>query len=188
MGRLTHRRKQLYFPVIVERDGYCCFYCNQKFNSDQPAEWDHLNNDPDDTRPENLVFTHHKCNIKKKFNSDWQIKAHDKLLRNEKALLVSERTRHDAATIEQLTSSQSISKALRPIVEQWLEEYLFMENELILKDAVNAMVHFCQHKVGWGSQATIYRYIEELTNPYNGKYTLSKNDSSHTIIRRRTEN
>ncbi len=68
-----------------------------------------------------------------------------------------------------------------------MEEHLLMEQEILLKDAVNAIVHLCQEQTGWGAQPTIYRYIEEWTNPYNGKFTLvTKNGKD--MIRKRTEN
>jgi len=63
-----------------------------------------------------------------------------------------------------------------------------IEKEIILRDAIHAIVFLCQKQTGWGSVATIYRYIDEWTNPYYGKFTLSLNDEGKTIIRRRTEN
>jgi len=188
MTRLTHRRKINDFPIIVERDGYRCFYCNGEFTNNHPAEYDHLNNNPDDSRPENLVFAHHECNNKKKNNSDWQIRAREKLLQNEKAVLACERRQADTGTTQELTSSQQISKALRPIALQWLEEHTLIEKEIILRDAIHAIVFLCQKQTGWGSPATIYRYIDEWCNPYNGKFTLSTNEARKIIIRRRTEN
>ena len=188
MPLLTHRRKTEAFPIIVERDGYLCFYCDGKFTATHPPEYDHLNNDSKDSRVENLVLCHHECNIKKKTSSDWQIKASEKLKQNERVLLACERRLADTGTTQELTSSQQISKALRPIALQWLEEHTLIEKEILLKDAVNAIVFLCQKQTGWGSQATIYRYIDECTNRYYGRFTLSTDGAGKTIIRRRTEN
>jgi len=63
-----------------------------------------------------------------------------------------------------------------------------MEDELIQSDTVNAIVSICQDNNQTGSQAAVRRYIDEFTNPYTGKYTLSTNSQGKTIIRRRTEN
>jgi len=178
----------VYFQLIVERDGYRCFYCKEGFATIRPLEYDHLNNDMNDTRPENLVVSHHECNNKKKTNSDLQIKAQEKLIQNEKVVLACERKLADTGTTEDLTSSQAIGKANRPVALQWLEEHLIMEQEILLKYAVPAIVNLCQKKTGWGSHAAIRRYIEEWSNPYNGKFTLSKNQSGETVIRRRSEN
>jgi len=188
MSRLTHNRKMRYFPIIVERDGYRCFYCRDEFRDNHPSEYDHLNDDRDDTRVENLVLCHHECNNKKQDFCDWQIMARDKLIKNEKTVLASERKLPDTGSIEELTSSQSISQSLRPIALQWLEEHTIIDGEILLQDSVPAMVNLCQKQIGWGSQAAIRRYIEEWSNPYNGKFTLSKNESGKIIIRRRTEN
>lgn len=188
MSRLTHRRKKEDFPIIVQRDGYVCFYCEEEFDVNHPPEFDHLNNNPDDSRVENLVLAHHECNNKKKFNADWQIKAQEKLHQNERTVLASERRQADTGTIEELTSSQAINQALVPIARQWLSEHLIMEQEINLKDAVNAIVNLCRKQTGFGSQPVIYRYIEAWTNPYNGDLTLSKNENGKTIIRRRSEN
>jgi len=188
MPRLTHRLKKEFFRIIVEKDDYKCFYCNEGFSDVHPAEYDHLNNNSNDSRIENCVFCHHECNIKKKTSSDWQIKAMEKLKQNERVLLASERRLADTGSVEELTSSQAISKAVRPVAMQWLEEHILMEQELLLRHVVPAIANLCQTQIGWGSHAAIRRYIEEWCNPYNGKFTLTKNDSEQTIIRKRTEN
>ena len=188
MSRLTHTRKMKYFPIIVQRDSYKCFYCHGELTDNHPAEYDHLNDDLNDSRVENLVLCHHECNNKKKNSYDMQILAGDKLIQNEKTVLASERKLADTGRIEELTSSQSISQSLRPIALQWLEEHTIIDGSILLKDAVPAIVNLCQKQIGWGSQAAIRRYIEEWTNTYNGEFTLSKNESGKIIIRRRTEN
>jgi len=188
MTRLTHRKKKEDFPIIVERDSYKCFYCEGDFDANHPPEFDHLNNNPGDSRVENLVLVHHECNNKKKFNTDWQIKALEKLRQNERTVLASERKLADTGTTVELTSSQAINQATEPIARQWLCEHLLMEPEIILRDAVNATVNLCRKQTGFGSQPAIRRFIETWTNPYNGDLTLSKNENGETIIRRRTEN
>ncbi len=188
MSRLTHRRKTEYFQLLVKRDGYRCFYCTDKFSDTHSAEYDHLNNNTNDSRLENIVFTHHECNNKKKFNTDLQIKAQEKLLENERTVFASERRQADTGTTEELTSSQRINQALEPIARQWLDEHLLMEKEILLKDAVNAIVNLCRKQTGSGSQATIYRYIDTWSNPYNGDLTLSKDTTGKSLIHRRTDN
>jgi len=187
MPRLTHKRKTEYFPIIVERDGYKCFYCEEGFTDNHPPEYDHLNDNPEDSRVENIVLSHKECNNRKKFYTDWQIKAHEKLEQNERAVLACERRLADTGTTDQLTTSQQISKALRPIAEKWLEEHILTEKAVVLRDAVNAIVFLCQKKTGWGSPATVYRYVDEWTNPYYGRFTLSTDESGKTIIRIRNE-
>jgi len=187
MSKLTHKTKTAIFKILVERDGYHCFYCKGHFDDTHPPEFEHLNNNPNDSRPENIVLSHHECHITKKYNTDLQIKAHEKLLKNENTLFVSERKLADAGTTEELTSSQRINKVLEPIALQWLTEHLLMEKEIVVKDAVNAIVNLCRQQTDHGSQPTIYRYIDTWSNPYNGHLTIAKNESGQNIIMKRTE-
>ena len=187
MARLNHRIKMNNFQIIVERDDYKCFYCDGEFTDAHREEYDHLNNNANDSRVENLVLCHHECNVKKKQSTDWQIKAGEKQIQNENALVASERRLADTGTIDELTSSQETSKIVRPIALQWLEEHLLMEKEILLRDAVPAIVNLCQNQVKGGSHAAIRRYIDEWVNRYNGKLNLSKNESGKDVIRKRTE-
>jgi len=200
------------------RDGNHCFYCEKEFEETHPAEFDHLNDDPGDNRPDNLVLVHHECNNRKKFNPDYQIQAKEKLLQNEKSTFTCAGTEAwantpagtaidkkmefvmgngvrptfellpDTGSTQQLSSQQEISKINNQITKQWIQEHTLMEDEVVLKDAVNAIVSICQDNNETGSQSAVHRYIEVLTNPYTGKYTLSKNSEGKTIIRRRIEN
>jgi len=188
VSRLTYKFKKQYEPIILERDGYKCFYCHADFNTYLPAELDHLNSKDEDNRVENLVFCCHTCNNKKKFNPEMQVIAQDKMIENEKAVLVRAGMNADTGTTEQLTTAQAINKTNRRLTEQWIIEHCITEPEIILRDAVNAIVNLCQQNNGTGSQSAVYRYIEELSNPYNGKFTLCSNKQGKTIIRRRTEN
>ena len=81
-----------------------------------------------------------------------------------------------------------LSKYLGILPKQFLLEHTITDDELLLKDVVNAIVDICQNNNNTGSQSAVYRYIDSLTNPYTGKYTLSANPKGQTIIRRRTEN
>jgi len=187
MSKITTRLNKKQFPEIVKRDKYQCPYCADTFTETNLPEWDWYNDDDADNRVENRTLAHHSCIEKKKDDIDLQLIANEKLKANERAIPVCERTRADTGSTDELTSSQKINKALHPIASQWLEEHLLMEQEILVKDAVNAIVHLCQEQIGWGSQPTIYRYIDEWTNPYNGQFTLVTKDGK-TFIRKRTEN
>ena len=50
MTRLTHKRKVESFKILTERDGYQCFYCNEDFIRNRRVEFDHLNNNSNDSR------------------------------------------------------------------------------------------------------------------------------------------
>ena len=187
MSKLSYRQKKKWFEFIVKRDGYRCLYCTSPFANTNPPEYDHLNNDDEDNRPENLCLAHHSCNVQKKYNSDLQILAIKKLQENERSTFACERTLADTGTTKEMTSQQEINKTNVRITEQFLLEHTVNGEELVLRDAVNAIVDICQKNNHTGSQAAIYRYVDSLANSYTGRYTLSDNSKGKTIIRRRTE-
>ena len=86
-------------------------------------------------------------------------------------LFTSAGTLADTGTIKETTSQQEISKCNNRITKQFLLEHT-INDELLLKDAVNAIVDICQDNNDTGSQSAVYRYIDCLSNPYTGKYTL----------------
>ena len=187
MSKLSYRQKKEWFEFIVKRDGYRCLYCTSPFTDTNPPEYEHLNNDDKDNRPENLCLAHHSCNVKKKYNADLQILARKKIQENERSTFACERTLADTGTTKEMTSQQEINKTNMRITEQFLLEHTVNREELVLKDAVNAIVNICQKNNHTGSQAAVYRYVDSLTNPYTGIYTLCGNSKGKTIIRKRTE-
>ena len=186
--RLSHAMKKKIDKVIHERgDKYECFYNGCTFSPVNPAEYEHLNSNVGDNRPENIVHACKVCNNRKKFDTDMQIKAHEKLIDNEKAVLTSERIIADSGTKNDLTSQQEINKTNMNITKSFLLEHTINES-VVLRDAVNAIVDICQNNNNSGSQAAIYRYIDSLANPFTGRYTVSQNKEGNNIIRKRTEN
>lgn len=178
--RLSYSLKQKYYPLLIIRDGYKCFYCKGDFSEVHLAEYDHLNNDVTDNRLENLVFCHRECNNKKKYSSDMQIMAHEKLLQNERAVFVGERKDED-----QELSEQEISKINRNITKTFLLEHTSNDEGILLSDTVNAIVDICNKNNGTGSQSAVNRYIDALCNTYTGSFVKEKNPDGKWIIRRR---
>ncbi len=103
-------------------------------------------------------------------------------------LFTSAGTLADTGTTKEVTSQQEINRINMGITKQFLLERSITGDELVLKEVVNAIVDICQKNNGTGSQSAVYRYIDSLTNPYTGDYTLSTNSKGQTIIRRRIEN
>ncbi len=188
MVKLTYTLKRKWEPIVINQTGKVCFHCNCENMELNPLEWGHLNGNDNDSRPENLAFMCKTCNNKQKFNYDMQILANEQLQKNEKAVLTRERMLADTGTTKELTSQQEISKINKRITKQFIQEQTINNQELILRDIVNAIVDICDDNNGTGSQSAVYRYIDSLTNPYTGKYTLSTNSEGKTVIRRRTEN
>ena len=90
--QINHRQKMEWTPIVMERDYLgleyeecTCFYCKQLFHADSKTlcrEWEHLNDNDTDNRPENMVWAHAICNEEKKNNFDWKQLALDKLKEN----------------------------------------------------------------------------------------------------------
>lgn len=188
MNKITYTKKKKWEPLVVSQTGRNCFFCKCENTELNPLEWGHLNGKAEDVRPENFAFMCKSCNNKHKFNFDMQIEANEQLRENEKAVLTRERTLPDTGTTKELTSQQEINKINYQITKQFIQEHTLAEKEVILRDAVNAIVDICKDNNRTGSQSAVHRYIDSLTNPYTGKYTLSTNPQGKTIIRRRTEN
>ena len=186
---LTYSQKKKWTSLILQRDGSNCFYCMLPIEHEEDMEFDHLDNVESHNYPENLVFCHHVCNVKKRMYQPWQDKAIGKLTINQrKTLFVCERTQADTGTTKESTSQQEISKTNIGIAKRFFQEHTINNEELVLRDAVNAIVDICQDNNGTGSQSAVYRYLDFLTNPFTGKFTLSTNSQGKTIIRRRIEN
>ena len=188
MGKITYSKKRRWTPIIITQTGKNCFFCNCENTELNPLEWGHLNGCKKDVRPENFAFMCKSCNNKHKFSFDMQILGNEQLEKNEKAVFTRGNRLADTGTTKELTSQQEISKINKRITKQFLQEHTINNEELILRDAVNAIVDICDDNNETGSQSAVYRYIDSLTNPWTGKYTLSTNPKGQTIIRRRTEN
>ncbi len=187
---LTWNQKVKWAPLLDFRDNpEICLYCGKPYPNPNNRDWDHLDNIESHNYPENLVRCCHSCNVKKITNEALQARALIKLKENQESdLSTYERTLADTGTTKEVTSQQEINRINYPIAEQFILERTLTDDELILKQAVNAIVDICQKNNNTGSQSAVYRYIDSFTNPYTGKYTLSTNSQGKTIIRRRNEN
>jgi len=187
MVRTSQRLKTTRFPLLwIDQKGHCLF-CELEFSDTLKPEIDHLNNNPNDNRIENWALVCHACNNKKKANIELQVIAHDKLKANEKREYECERMLADSGTEFGLTSCSAINKINTQNAKQFVLEHTMNDEILYEKDAVNAITNLCQENNGTGSQPAIYRIIERLCNPINGKYTICDYNGKN-IIRRRTGN
>jgi len=181
--QLTQNQKVKWTTLIIKRD-YAdvqeptCFFCNQIFLEGDPRwkkEWEHLNNNPEDNRPENLVWAHHFCNQKKKTDYDWQILADEKLQEN---IRWAESESESLGEGEELTDKETqpneqidANKEASRITEQYLIERLLsngnhppVETRLDYNDARDSITYLCYKKFGHGSQNTIDRILKMLTS------------------------
>lgn len=205
--QLTLNQKAKYAPVIIERDypnnqEHTCFYCEQPFIEHDKLyckEWEHLNNNAEDNRPENFVWAHARCNELKKTNTDWQIRAHDKLKKNVRwhSESLGGRAGEEAKTAhtqaqpnEQIdANADAISVCEKYLIERLLPTASgrdAAETELDWQDTEDALSFICYRKFKHGSQNTIRRYLKLLTSGPAPFKSLQKD--GRTYIVRRTEN
>lgn len=204
--QLTLNQKAKWTPIIIDRDfpngqTHLCFYCCQEFIENDPQyckEWEHLNNDEQDNRPENLVWAHARCNELKKKNADWQILAHDKLKKNVRFHSESLGGREGGGSSTahtQIQPNEQIDANADAAIEaeKFLTERLLpflgklpLEERIDFSDAADTIAFRCYKKHGHGSQNTITRILKMLTCG-DAPFEKVKQDG-RTWIRRRTGN
>ena len=184
MSRLSSRMKISYYPFLVKRDGNRCFYCMESFSDQNTYEYDHLNNNPKDSRPENLVLSHHSCNVKKKYSELWLEKALGKIRINESSKYVCGVQADHIGIEEPLTSSQRINKTLTEVTKIFLNEHTMNNQSIPLTDSVCAIANICQENHNCGSLNSLYRIIKILSNSINGSYQVVSKNGQNFIQKR----
>ncbi len=200
---ITQNQKAKWTPIIIERDfpngqTHVCFFCEQRFIDHDPRyckEWEHLNNNDDDNRPENMVWAHAICNEKKKYNPDWQILASEKLKKNVKfhSDLLRESEREGSFSAHKETSDEAdVSAVIVQHAIQFLARELLPQNgkepqrkELALKEAVECVDYLVKKDTnGRGSHAAVQRHIESLSCTISKEYERKTIKGKQIIFRR----
>lgn len=189
--------------MIDDRDGKNCFYCEQPFQhklmdiitlsiDDNPKEFEHLNNDEEDNRLENLVHAHKLCNQRKKQGFiEWENKARKKLRDNERSANIP--TSH-AGTDKETATETDTNAIFAEIVLKELADYLMpksngesLRKEIPLKEFLDLVAGKGYKICGHASQNTMRRIIDMFCTT-EFPYIKEKNkDTKRTIIRLRTE-
>ena len=193
--------KTKYKPMIQQRDGMNCFYCDKPFQSKlmsmitlsvnaDTEVFDHLNNDATDNRPENLVLAHSVCNEHKKNNNEWIVKAKQKLRDNERSANIP--IAH-AGTDKETATETDTNAIFAEIVLKELADKLLPKNngvslkeELPLKEFLD-LVSAKGYKIcGHASQNTMRRIVDMFCTT-EFPYIKEKNESKRSVIRLRSE-
>jgi hypothetical protein len=198
--KLSTHLKKVFGPQIDDRDGKNCFYCELPFQhvlwdmisiskDPNPKEFDHLNNDEEDNRLENLVHAHRFCNQRKKNDNEWIVKAKKKLRDNERSASIP--VSH--ANTQKETATETDTNAIfSEIVLKELANYLMpkangeaLRQEIPLKEFLDLVAGKGYKECGHASQNTMRRIIDMFTTtefPY-----IKVKDNKKSIIRLRTE-
>lgn len=180
MTIVTSRRKVIYFPILIRRDGgFKCFYCRKDLSK---IFWiyEHLNNNHNDSRIENIVLACQSCNVKKKNDYDMQIMAIEKYRLNQQMNLSCER---ESAETDGPTQSVEIdiSQTNLELVRKYLQEIITTDGSIEVKDAVNSASMHCVNKTNHGSSVAVRRYIDMLCSR-EGPFMYSKNEDGKRIL------
>jgi len=200
--RLSTFLKRKYEPIISDRDGKDCFYCEKPFPTKQiknilfPIDkkmkrvFDHLNNDRTYNDVVNLVFAHSICNQQKKNNQSWISKAKAKLRDNERSADIP--ISH-AGTDKETTTETDSNAVFCEIALKTLSEYLqpnghipAKTEEVMFKEFLDLVCAKAYKMVGHASQITMRRIVDMFcTKEFS--YIKEKNQQKKYIIRLRKE-
>lgn len=201
MARLTQYWKNKWKPIIEQRDSKNCFYCDKPFQhklmdiitlSEQRNEqvFDHLNNDEDDTRVENVVLAHSLCNQRKKNNNEWIIKAKQKLRDNERSSNIP--VSH-AGTDKETATETDTNAIFADIVLKELADRLMpksngepRQDEIELKEFLDLVSGKGYKMCGHASQNTMRRIVDMFCTT-EFPYVKEKNASKRSVIRLRSK-
>ena len=177
---LTQSLKKKDLPILINRDdGFQCFYCKSILKSNYV--FDHLNGNRWDNRIENLVLACQSCNIKKISDMEFQLMADEKLGQNEEMGLhyLEDWTAH-----ENNSSEIEINKTLYNFTKQYITEQIALEGKYSFDDAISELPFLCQERFGHGSEATIRRYLKQLTCKAS-EWQVIRDDKNKKIICKR---
>ena len=181
------------YPVLVERDGDVCFYCTMPFVQEVETlkrTFDHLNNDWDDNRVENLVLAHLECNNKKRNDLEMQMIALDKLKKNLASVPYSEtlRERENNQATDELTEGE-LNRIINKITDTYLKERLpdsDTDTFIPFTDTMNSITYLVQQDTkGRGGQEAVRRAIDVRCCSI-GEFQILREDGKRIIRRRKT--
>lgn len=185
MGRqLSQKDKIKIWEQLVERDGgNRCWYCKKPFNGKRPII-EHLNDNRNDNRLDNLVLSCQSCNIKKISDDTMKRLSDEKLELNEKGIYVREKDLKKLSKSEERTSNEiDINMKNFDITEKYIRDRIDSWDSVDFKDTVDSCVYLCRKNTGHGSHQCVRNYIGSLTCSV-GPYQMVKEGKQKLIVKR----
>jgi len=178
---LTESKKKTQLPRhINDLGGFICYQCDDAL---KPGHYvfEHLNDRRDDSRYENISLACVSCNIKKINDYDMKFKALELLKKKEEAGL---KYLEDETAHENNSSEIEINKTLFNFTKRYITEQIALEGKYSLDDAIAELPYLCQERFGHGSEATIRRYLKQLTSKVS-EWQVIKDDKNKKWICKR---
>lgn len=184
---ITSKQKLEYLLLLIERDGgWNCYYCKQSLTF-QSTRLEHLNNNRNDNRLENLVLACQSCNIKKISDCDYRIMATNKLQKNEDEFFLRARISVSGNISKEASTEIEINTSNFEITERYLSESIAANGSVEYSDALNSCVYLCKKTTGHGSQQSVRNYFATLTSSV-GLFEIIRDDAKRKVIVRRSGN
>ena len=165
--KLSLSQKRQLLTFLIERDGcFKCFYCKKSFKDPHEPIYEHLNDDWNDNREDNLVLSHQSCNIKKSKqpNREFSNMATEKLEQTEPQLFVGESFLEKKSPKSEASNEITISNKCYAITVDFITNNVLNDGWILYNDALFCIVYLCREKVGHGSVQQIRSHIYTLTS------------------------
>ena len=183
MSRPTLAQKRKIFKFLVDRDGYKCYLCEKGFKSPREPILEHLNNQWDDNREDNLALAHQSCNIKKVNDGDFQEKAYLKLEENQPQMYVGE-TFFKKDKKKNVSNEIEISNKCYDMTEEYLTDKISSNGWIYYKGLIATIVFLSRKKCGHGSIQSIRSHIQAFTSEF-APFEITKDGKGKRIIKKR---
>ena len=145
---------------------------------------EHLNDNDNDNREDNLALAHQSCNLKKKNDKEYWNKADLKIYENERHMYVGESFLKEP-TKKEASTEIDISNKCYNITEKFLTDNIQSNGWIDYKETLHSIVYSCRTKVGHGSQQQIRSHIQTLTSAV-APYMIDKDPiTKKKIIKKR---
>ena len=181
---LTPAQRKKFFPELCERDnGLNCWYCKCKLDFNRVV-FDHLNENPQDNRIDNLVLACQSCNVSRITDGELHERGLEKLEENEKTMFVREKIDSSESII---SKEIDINQKNTRITEKFVSSLIDETGSVLYSEVLDACVFLCQKHSGHGSHQSVRNYLASLTSIV-GPFKETRNEQNkRTIVKRKEE-
>jgi hypothetical protein len=181
---LTPAQRKKFFPELCERDnGLNCWYCKCKLDLNRVV-FDHLNENQQDNRIDNLVLACQSCNVSRFTDGELHERGLEKLEENEKTMFVREKIDSPEPII---SKEIDINQKNTRITETFVSSLIDETGSVLYSEVLDACVFLCQKHSGHGSHQSVRNYLASLTSIV-GPFKETRNEQNkRTIVKRKEE-
>ena len=195
---LTSNKKDKIFAQKITEQNHKCILCNMPFEKNivwnKSCCFDHLNDKRNEHEDSNLAVVHRECNLMKRYNIDYKVRASDWKKHLESQISLSQcegekKTDTHKQTDPDELDEGNINLIVNKLALSQLEE-LLPENskEQIPYSRVLNNIHYLLIKQtgGRGSEQASRRALNNLVKSEYSDYELKKLGRGNNIIQRRS--